>query len=125
MPSVGLVRRSRTGCLPPGLLAEPALEDLAALMLTQAGQLPVDLRRDPGAASAPEVDHVAAVIAIAAGVQTDAVVAPHVRAGRSLHQASPGDPTERAVDQGLATSLLEAVGEPVGQQPRRGLRLHQ
>lgn len=68
--------------------------------------------------------HVAAVPALAAGVQAGAVVAPPVRARRPPHQAPADQPPERLSDQGLAAGLLQAAGEPVGQQPRRALRCH-
>lgn len=90
----------------------------------QAGQLPVDPRSGPSTASAPEVDHVAAVLALTAGVQAGAVVATPVRARGPPHQAPADQPPERLFDQGLASGLLQAVGEPVGQQPRRSLRCH-
>ena len=100
------------------LLPQPLLEDPAPLARTQTGQLPVDLRRDLRPPGPPDVHHVAAVLALAARVQPDPVIAPMVRARLTLHQATPHQPRKRAVDQGLAAGLLQPVGEPVGQQPR-------
>ncbi|CAO0834379.1 hypothetical protein SMICM17S_07869 [Streptomyces microflavus] len=106
------------------MLAQPLLEDAAALFAAQVRQFPVDLRSGPSTVSAPDVDYVAAVPALAAGVQAGAVVAPPVRARGPPHQAPADQPPERLSDQGLAAGLLQAVGEPVGQQPRRSLRCH-
>lgn len=92
------------------LLPQPLLEDPAAPALGQAGQLPVDLRRDLRPPGTPDVHHVAAVLALAARVQTDPVIAPAVRARLTLHQGTPHQPRERAVDQGLAAGLLFAGG---------------
>ncbi|WP_459248747.1 hypothetical protein [Streptomyces youssoufiensis] len=69
------------------LLPKPLHEDAPTLALAQAGQLPVDLRRDLRAPGAVEVDHGAAVPALAARVQPDLVVASLVRARATLHQA--------------------------------------
>ena len=109
------------------LLPQPRFEDLAALAVTEAGKGPVDLRRDPGAVGAPDVEDVAAILALAAGVQPDPVVAAPVRAGRPLRQAPAGQPRVGAVDQGLAASaprgaahLLRPGTRPAG--PAGGLR---
>ncbi|WP_030338364.1 hypothetical protein [Streptomyces sp. NRRL S-1022] len=59
--------------------------------------------------------HGAAVLALSPGAQPDPVIAPAVRARLTLHQATPRQPRERAVDQGLAAGLLQPAGEPVGQ----------
>ncbi|MER8226364.1 hypothetical protein ABTZ58_38905 [Streptomyces sp. NPDC094143] len=104
------------------LLAQPLLEDPAALTGAQAGQLPLDLRRDLGPPGPPDVHHVAAHLALAARVQPDPVITPAVRARLTLHQPTPYQPRERMHDQVLAAGLLQPVGEPVGQQPRRHLR---
>lgn len=131
---VGCPGRVPPGLLPPpskvfglqgGLLAQPLLEDLAALGLGKAGHLRVNLGCDPGAVSTPDVDHVAAVLAVGAGVQPDSVVASRVRARPALDQTPADQPPERVPDQGLSAGLLQPVGEPVGQQLRRRLRLHQ
>jgi hypothetical protein len=50
------------------VLLQLLLEDLAALAPTEAGQLPVDLRRDLRPLGTPDVDDVVAVLALAAGV---------------------------------------------------------
>jgi hypothetical protein len=56
--------------------------------LTEAGKLRVGLRRDSRPAGGPDVDHVAAVVALTAGVHADPVVAPPVRAASSRRSAA-------------------------------------
>ncbi len=91
----------------------------------RAGQLPVDLSSGLRAAGTADVDHVAAHLAVSAGVQPDPVVAAPVRAHLALHQAPPDQPPVRAGDHGLASGLREPVGEPICQRPRRGTRQRQ
>ncbi len=97
-----------------GLLAQAPL-DLGAARGRVAVRHPAfHLGRDPRPQRAPRVDDVSAGRTVGAGIKADAVVAPQVRAGRTLEHASPEQPTDRFAYQGLATDLLQPVGEAGG-----------